>query len=151
MQAALTCAAPPAPMYDSELRGGTRAALAAAALAGLPPNDDTVHLARVAAMAGKTLDEVVRWSHGGATDGNYTATALHSRGRGRVQAAGGGGGGSAALYVEMGSWTDPEAVEMQLAAAAERHKRGLTGEELRRAKQRKREQKEQKARAWLLD
>ena len=53
------------------------------------------------------------------------------------------------LYAEISSWTDPEALEAQLAASAERRKRALHGEELRVVKQRKQEQKEKKRTAWL--
>lgn len=51
-----------------------------------PPSPPLVcQVARLAAGIGKSLQEVVAWNH---RTGEYTATALHSRGRGRVSAPG---------------------------------------------------------------
>ena len=54
------------------------------------------------------------------------------------------------LYAEVASWANPHELEQQLAKAAERRKRALTGEELRQVKQRKQEMKEKKRTAWLF-
>ena len=51
----------------------------------------------------------------------------------------------------MGSWVDPKGMEQQLADAAARRKRGLSGEALRAHKARKAEMKERKMREWLLN
>ena len=53
------------------------------------------------------------------------------------------------LYAEASSWVNPAELEQQLAKAAERRKRGLTGAALRQVKQRKQELKEKKRTAWL--
>jgi hypothetical protein len=54
------------------------------------------------------------------------------------------------LYAEAASWADPADLEGQLARAAERRKRALTGEELRQVKQRRQEMKDKKRTAWLF-
>jgi hypothetical protein len=55
------------------------------------------------------------------------------------------------LYAEFSSWANPHEMEAQLAKAAERRKRALTGQELRQVKERKKELKDKKRHAWLLD
>jgi hypothetical protein len=55
------------------------------------------------------------------------------------------------LYAEVSSWANPHELGEQLARAAQRRKRTLTPEELRAVKQRKKELKEKKMRAWLAD
>lgn len=151
-----TCAAPNAARYEEECSWAARdpldqppedlkASLAAAALAGLPPDDDAVKLARAAALVGKSLEEVVQWNHNA---GNYTATAMHSASRGRVVSA---DAPKESLYQDMGSWIDPASVEEQLQRAKERGKRRLAPEEVRAMKLHKQAQKEKKMRAWLMD
>ena len=54
------------------------------------------------------------------------------------------------LYAEAASWANPWELEQQLAAAAERRKRGLSGAELRAVRERKKEIKRQKQTAWLF-
>lgn len=54
------------------------------------------------------------------------------------------------LYSDLASYANPWEVEQQLAAAAERRKRGLSGAELRAVRERKKELKRQKQVAWLL-
>jgi hypothetical protein len=175
--ASTSCAAPPAPAYQASaaqeplgtaaaadaadddplllgLGGDSFTSLAEAALAGLPPDDDAVALARLAAAAGRPVGEVAVWARraGGAAAaaGDYTSTVLHSAGRGRVQAAG-AGGGPGSLYAEMGSWADPAGMEAQLAAAAARKRRPLGAAEVRAVRARKQEMRDKKQRAWLLD
>ena len=92
--------------------------------------------------------EVTEWSRAAGRLGDYTSTALHSAGRGRVRSA---DAPAESLYAEMGSWVDPATVGAALSAAAARRKRPLAGAELAMAKQRKAERKEQKQRAWLLE
>jgi hypothetical protein len=143
--AAGRCAAPPAPVREAELRGDTAGALAAAALAGLPPGGAEARALRAAADAGAPLTAVAAsWGDGR----EYEATALHVAGRGRVQAATGAREG---VYSEYGKWLDADRLGEQLAAAAERRKRPLAGAELRAAKERRREAKAAKQRAWLAD
>jgi hypothetical protein len=143
--AAGRCAAPPAPVREAELRGDTAGALAAAALAGLPPGCAEARALRAAADAGAPLTAVAAsWGDGR----EYEATALHVAGRGRVQAATGAREG---VYSEYGKWLDADRLGEQLAAAAERRKRPLAGTELRAAKARRREAKAAKQRAWLAD
>lgn len=55
------------------------------------------------------------------------------------------------LYAEVSSWANPHELGEQLARAAAARKRTLTPEELRAVKQRKKEMKEKKMRAWLAD
>ncbi|KAL6784096.1 hypothetical protein ACKKBG_A04770 [Auxenochlorella protothecoides x Auxenochlorella symbiontica] len=134
--------APPAAIYEAEERGGSAAGYAAAALAGLPPDDDAVRVARLAAGVGKSIQEVVAWNHG---SGEYTTTALHSRGRGRVSAP-----GQESLYGELGSWGDPESMPAQLAAAAAARKRRPTPAQLAELRRSKQEAKRAKQTAWLF-
>jgi len=54
------------------------------------------------------------------------------------------------LYSDLASYANPWEVEQQLAAAAEKRKRALTGAELRAVRERKKELKRQKQTAWLL-
>jgi hypothetical protein len=147
-QASMPNSAPPATAYLCELNpqgDGFHGSWAEAALAGLPPDDDAVRLARAAAAAGKPLEHVVAWSH---AQSDYASSMVHSAGRGRMQAVGcdGGAGG---LYAEFSRHIDPRTVEKQLRRAAA--KREMTAEEVRAAKQRKAEIKAKKARAWLQD
>ena len=111
----------------------------------MPADDEAVKLARAAHMVGKSLQEVVKWNH---NSGNYTATVLHSAGRGRVVTA---DGPRESLYSEMGAWVDPQTVETQMQRAKERGKRALSAEELKAVKAHKAARKEKKARAWLMD
>lgn len=144
-EARFTCAAPPAGLYE---RGAeepdTFTTLAQAALAGLPPTDDAVKMAQTAAVMGQSLKEAVEWSR---NQSEYTATALHTAGRGRVQAV---GEVRESIYSEMGSWMDPRSVEEQMRKAKERGKRALTQAEVRAVRQRKLELKQKKTRAWLM-
>lgn len=108
----------------------------------MPAADETVAVARMAAAAGKSIQEVVEWTHAV----EYKATAYRVASRGRMQT----GNAQESLYAEASSWADPVALEEQLARASERRKRALTGEELRAIKQRKQDLKEKKRREWLL-
>lgn len=142
-QAAWPCAAPPAAVYAADRALGTAHSLAEAVLSGLPAHDEAVALARAAAAAGKSIQEVAAWGR----EADYSATAYRVAARGRIQT----GGTADSLYAEAASWANPAELEQQLARAAERRKRGLRGEELRAVKQRKAELKEKKRREWLLN
>ncbi|KAL4419397.1 hypothetical protein ABPG77_003371 [Micractinium sp. CCAP 211/92] len=141
-QAAWPGTAPPAPAYAAERARGSAYSLAEAVLSGLPAHDEAVALARAAAAAGKSLQEVAAWGR----EVDYTATAYRVAARGRIQAD----GAKESLYAEAASWANPAELEQQLARAAERRKRGLRGGELRAVKQRKAELKEKKRREWLF-
>ncbi|KAL4425511.1 hypothetical protein ABPG75_009527 [Micractinium tetrahymenae] len=134
--------APPAPAYEAKRARGTAHSLAEAVLSGLPAHDEAVALARAAAAAGRSIQEVAAWSR----EVDYSVTAYRVAARGRIQA----GDAKESLYAEAASWANPAELEQQLARAAERRKRGLRGEELRAVKQRKAELKEKKRREWLL-
>lgn len=54
------------------------------------------------------------------------------------------------LYSDLASYGNPWEMEQQLAAAADRRKRTLSGAELRAIKERKKEIKRQKQTAWLF-
>ena len=54
------------------------------------------------------------------------------------------------LYAEMGRWVDASTMEEQLAKAAERQKKALTGKELAALKARKQEMKRKKTMGWLM-
>ncbi|PSC76444.1 hypothetical protein C2E20_0493 [Micractinium conductrix] len=141
-QAAWPGSAPPAPACEAELQAGTEHSLAQAVLSGLPADDEAVAVARMAAAAGRSIQEVAAMSRGE----DYGATAYRVALRGRIQA----GGAEESLYAEAASWTDPATLEKQLQRAAERRKRPLTGQELRAVKQRKAEMKEKKKVGWLF-
>ncbi|PRW59368.1 rho GTPase-activating 27 isoform X6 [Chlorella sorokiniana] len=141
-QAVWPGSAPPAEWYELERQRGTAHSLADAVLCGLPVYDETVAVARVAAASGKSLQEVLEWNR----QVDYTATAYRVAARGRIQAP----GGPESLYSDLASYANPWEVEQQLAAVAERRKRGLSGAELRAVRERKKELKRQKQVAWLL-
>ncbi len=83
-QAAWPSTAPPAPAYAAERARGSAHSLAEAVLSGLPAHDEAVALARAAAAAGKSLQEVAAWGR----EVDYTATAYRVAARGRIQADG---------------------------------------------------------------
>lgn len=82
LQAAWPGTAPPAPAYAAERARGTAHSLAEAVLSGLPAHDEAVALARAAAAAGKSLQEVAAWGR----QVDYSATAYRVAARGRIQA-----------------------------------------------------------------
>lgn len=184
MQEAWPGSAPPAPIFEAAQQRGSEHALAQAVLMGLPAHDETLAVARAAAAAGKSIQEVAEWARGV----DYTATAYRCKARGRIQAPGAPVRGAAAgcswasacprslpcaqlagqalqrnrpalprppcglqesLYAEAASWVNPHELEAQLAAAAQRRKRKLHGEELRAVMERKKEMKRQKQQGWL--
>ncbi|KAL4546663.1 hypothetical protein Ndes2526B_g01870 [Nannochloris sp. 'desiccata'] len=135
-----TCAAPPATVFeidqqkqqqqheqhttaaspktdDDNKRIEYHTSLAEAVIAGLPPDDEAVQLSRVAASAGQSLHEVVEWSRKQNDDREeYTVAAVHTAGRGRIQAV--GAGERESLYADMGSWIDPAKMEEQMKKAS---------------------------------
>lgn len=84
MQAAWPCAAPPAAVYAADRARGTAHSLAEAVLSGLPAHDEAVALARAAAAAGKSIQEVAAWGR----EADYSATAYRVAARGRIQTGG---------------------------------------------------------------
>ncbi|EFN57537.1 hypothetical protein CHLNCDRAFT_143156 [Chlorella variabilis] len=144
LPAAWPGAATPAAAYEAERQRGSAHSLAEAVLFGLPAHDEAVAVARMAASSGRSIQEVVAWAQEQSVD--YGATAYRVAARGRIQAP----GAPESLYAEVASWANPHELEQQLAKAAERRKRALTGEELRQVKQRKQEMKEKKRTAWLF-
>jgi hypothetical protein len=125
--------------------------LAEAVIAGLPPDDEAVQLSRVAASAGQSLHEVVEWTRKqSAARESYTVTAVHTAGRGRIQAV---GGERESLYADMGSWIDPTKMEEQMKKASNSagKRKMMTAAEVKAAKARKEEMKMKKQRAWLQD
>jgi len=137
---------------DNNKRIDFSTSLAEAVIAGLPPDDEAVQLSRVAASAGQSLHEVVDWSRkqSAALEG-YTVAAVHTAGRGRIQAV--HNGQRESLYADMGSWIDPTKLEEQMkkASSSSGGKRKMTPVEVKAAKLRKQEMKEKKQRAWLQD
>ena len=85
LQAAWPSSAPPAPAYEAERKQGSAHALAQAVLSGLPVHDEAVAVARMAAAAGKSIQEVADWGR----NADYTATAYRVAARGRIQAGDG--------------------------------------------------------------
>ncbi|KAL4860024.1 tRNA(adenine(34)) deaminase [Chlorella vulgaris] len=117
--------APSAAAYEAERQRGTAHSLAEAVLFGLPAHDEAVSMARMAALSGKSIQEVMEWSRAQVVD--YSSTAYRVAARGRIQAP----GAAEPLYAEFSRWANPHEMEAQLAKAAERRKRALTGQELR--------------------
>ena len=108
-----------------------------------------MQLAWAAASAGQSLHEAVAMAHR-QNEVDYTVTALHTAGRGRIQAQG-GGVAAESLYAEYGRWVDPRSIEDQMQRSKEREKRKLTPSEVRAVRERKRDRKEKKQRAWLQE
>jgi hypothetical protein len=126
------------------------ASLAEAVIAGLPEDDEAVQLARAAASAGQSLQQMVEKNRKQKAEvEGYEVTAMHTSGRGRIQALN-GGETAESLYGDMGSWIDPKSMEEQMKKAGGK-KRKLTAEEVEAVKHRKKEIKGKKQRAWLQD
>ena len=81
--------APPAPAVAAERQQGSAHSLAQAVLSGLPADDETVAVARLAAASGKSIQEVAEWGRRRGGE-DYSVTAYRVAARGRIQAEGSG-------------------------------------------------------------
>lgn len=108
--------------------GGSFASYAAAVLAGLPADDEAVHLAALAAAQGRDLQDVLLSAAHQASGSNGGGRGCASippagvlmtkdprSGRLSVVPPVGGSAGAAALYGDLARWADPVAIEATLS------------------------------------
>ncbi|KAL3150323.1 hypothetical protein ABBQ32_000169 [Trebouxia sp. C0010 RCD-2024] len=125
-------AAPSATTYELEVSKASTSSSswADAALAGLPPDDEAVQMAELAATAGRSIEDVMQFTYGAEAslkrrrmqDGSteYTVVARHNPLTGRIEAETGNEDAEreAALYRECASWCNPVEYEKYLAQRA---------------------------------
>ncbi|KAK9829559.1 hypothetical protein WJX72_006488 [[Myrmecia] bisecta] len=117
----------------------TAVAYAEAVLAGLPPSDEAVQMAKLASSAGNTLEEVMQFNYAASSSREATG---HTRLEGSDEL-----GDS---YQDVSSWCDPQEFAQFLKERQERKDRGLPPRDWKRLKKRRLAVKEKIKRQQLL-
>jgi len=121
--------------------GSGYADYAAAALAGLPENDDAVRMARLAHANGQTLEDMLQFSYAAAGhSGAPEVRAVHNPRTGRIERV--AAGETEAMYAGMDSWMDASTVEEQMQAMKARREQKLPAGVWKKLRDRKQEMKQ---------
>eukprot|EP00210_Caulerpa_lentillifera_P008174 g7807.t1 len=96
----------------------TEMSYADAVLAGLPADDETLHLADMARQSGQSIKDVVDFVHTAAADSSEYQMVVKDPYTGKMQVVANKADESKELYAEFGSWIDPAKMEEGLKKSA---------------------------------